>query len=429
MLTEEEILQLQFHKLSAELLTEGDLQRSLTKVMESARKMLSFSRVVLYVIKKDLIEAKVAVGKYSFVAKSFRWPRNSMGGPSYVFRKGKAMIQKGLMDKRVVNYYPKRKMDKDVLFAIFNLAHLGKADIALAPIFSKGKVIGVLGADKLGKPIDEEDLNHLEDFASQAGWAIEKAELEQQNKALMKELEMLVEKRTRELQAIKEQLIHSERLAAMGELVAGVAHEIKNPLTGILGFTELMKNCKSHDEAKQLVTGLKTSVAHLQQVVKHFLSFAKKSKGTFRKISINQALKDAVALTSHQLKGMKVRIIEHLPDNTIYIKGDKNQLVQVFTNMFINSGQAMENEGGALTIDLSEHDHNAVIKIVDTGVGIPHDNVEKIFKPFFSTKNKKKGTGLGLSVTMGIIEKHCGMINVDSKEGKGTTFSIKLPIA
>lgn len=431
MLSEDEILLLQLHRIGSVLVEDdGDLHRRLVKVMESARKVMKFTRAVLYVFNKEMVEVKVAVGKYSMIGKYFRWPKDIMGGPSYVLHTGKALIQKGLWDKRVLSYYPKKKTDRDILFAIFKMVHLGAGDIALAPIHSKGQVVGVLGADKLGKSISNHDLQHLKDFASQAGWAFERADLIHQNKMLLRDLKKALDNRVKEIKTLRDKLVHSERLAAMGELVAGVAHEIKNPLMGILGFTDLLKESyANNEEVKQILSGLGFSVKHLQSVVKNFLSFSKNTKPTLVKMNVNKAVADALALTDHQLKGMKVKIEKKLSARLPLIKGDHNQLVQVLTNMFVNAAHAMEpKNGGTLTVMTGLDQGRVLVKIHDTGIGISKELHEKIFQSFFTTKPKGKGTGLGLSISLGIIQRHCGTVQVQSEAGKGATFIISLPV-
>jgi signal transduction histidine kinase len=432
MLSEDEILLLQLHKIGSALVeNDGDLNRRLKTVMESARKVLHFSRAVLYVFNNEMVEVKVAVGKYSQIGKYFRWPKDTMGGVSYAAATGKAFIQKGLLDKRACKFHPAQKKDRDVLFAIFRLAHLGSGDIALAPIISKGRVVGVLGADKLGKPISRSDLHHLEDFASQAGWAFERADLMYQNKLLLRDLKKALDDRVKEIRTLRDKLVHSERLAAMGELIAGVAHEIKNPLMGIVGFTDLLKEAYAgNEEVKQILSGLGFSVKHLQSVVKNFLSFSKNTKPTLAKMNLNKAVADALALTDHQLKGMRIRVEKKLSSSLPLIKGDHNQLVQVLTNMFVNAAHAMEpKNGGILTIATLYQSPHVLIKITDTGIGISPDLHEKIFQSFFTTKPKGKGTGLGLSISLGIIQRHNGTIKLESVVGKGTTFIISLPAA
>jgi signal transduction histidine kinase len=430
MLTSNEIFLLQLHRLGSELIEGSDLRKSLSKVLETARKLLYFNRVYLFVENRDqnLIEVLMAVGKHSFIAKSLKWPRPTMGGPTYVFSKGVALIQHGLKDRRITKYYPKKTDDYDVLMSIYKLGKFGTGDFILAPVTFRGRTVAVLGADKYEQKLTKDDLQHVKEFASQIGWAIENARLREENQAVMKHLETLIEKRTEELKEIKTQLIHSERLAAMGELIAGITHEIKNPLTGILGFTELLKGYfqDKDDDAKQVLNGLITSINHLQSVVKNFLSYAKRGQSVILPCDINQIIADSLALTRHNLQKKKIEVQLKLTSENVILQVDRHQLIQVLTNMIMNAEDAMP-DGGTLTISSIRNEGNVLIKIADTGIGIPEENQEKIFSSFFTTKGDN-GTGLGLSVCKNIIEGHGGQILLNSAPKEGTTFTILLPL-
>jgi signal transduction histidine kinase len=428
MLSDNEIFLLQLHKLSSEIIQGSNLKTSLRRVLESARKLLHFNRVYLFVKDphKEIIEVRMAVGKHSFIAKSLKWPAESMGGPTYAFATGRPFIQHGLQDPRIQKYYPKKPEDKDVLLSIYALGKFGSGDIGLVPVTFRNRTIAVLGADRLNQKLSPEDKQHLEEFASQIGWAIENARLREENQTMMKELEALVDKRSKELKELQVQLIHSERLAAMGELVAGITHEIKNPLTGIVGFTELLSLQPQDESNKQIISGLKTSVTHLQDVVKNFLSFSKKTKPTFAELDINQTIVNALALTSYNIRRRNIVVERKLAADLPQIKGDASQLIQVFTNMFMNAEQAMPN-GGTLTITSKKTATAVIVSIADTGIGISPENLKKLFTPFFTTKGEDKGTGLGLSVSQTIIKNHHGKIKVVSTLGQGTTFTLSFP--
>lgn len=428
MLSDNEIFLLQLHKLSSEILQGSNLRTSLRRVLENARKLLRFNRVYLFAKnpQKDIIEVLMAVGKYSFIAKSLKWPADSMGGPTCVFATGKPLIQHGLLDPKIRKYYPKKNEDRDVLLSAYALGKFGSGDIGLVPVTFRNRTIAVLGADRFQQPFSAEDRKHLEEFASQIGWAIENARLREENQTVMKDLEALVDKRTKELKELQVQLIHSERLAAMGELVAGITHEIKNPLTGIVGFTELLAQQPHDENGKQIVDGLQTSVNHLQDVVKNFLSFSKKTKPTFAALDLNQTIVNALALTSYNIRRRNIIIERKLAADLPIITGDASQLIQVFTNLFMNAEQAMPN-GGTLTIATKKTATAITVKISDTGIGIPPENLKKMFTPFFTTKGEDKGTGLGLSVSQTIIRNHHGKIKVASVVNKGTTFTLTFP--
>jgi len=242
-------------------------------------------------------------------------------------------------------------------------------------------------------------------------------------------LEHKVEMRTAEITDMQGQLLRSAKLASMGELVAGVAHEINNPLTGILMFASL--SSKTPDLPKQVKDNLDLIVSETgrcAKIVRGLLEFARESFPEKKPDSINRIIGHTLELISHQIIFQDVDIRYHGEEDLPNVEVDADQLQQVFLNMFINAGQAMPS-GGSLTITtkLTEVKKEVQIVIEDTGAGINQENLEKIFDPFFSTK-AQKGFGLGLSVSYGIIGNHGGRVDVKSREGEGTRFSIYLPI-
>lgn len=242
-------------------------------------------------------------------------------------------------------------------------------------------------------------------------------------------LEHKVETRTAEMQKMQDQLLRSAKLASMGELVAGIAHEINNPLTGILMFASL--SARTPDLPPQVKDNLDLIVSETgrcAKIVRGLLEFARESIPEKKLDSINRVITHTLELVSQQAIFQDIEIgcdcDENLPD----IEIDADQLQQVFFNMFINAGQAMPN-GGELSIKtrlLGEEDE-ILITVCDTGTGISQENLERIFDPFFSTKSQK-GFGLGLSVSYGIIRNHGGRVDVESEVGRGTCFTIHLPV-
>ena len=242
-------------------------------------------------------------------------------------------------------------------------------------------------------------------------------------------LEHKVELRTAEITDMQGQLLRSAKLASMGELVAGVAHEINNPLTGILMFASL--SSKTPDLPQQVKDNLDLIVSETgrcAKIVRGLLEFARESFPEKKPDSINRIIEHTLELVSHQTIFQDVDVRYTGGEGLPRLEVDSDQLQQVFFNMFINAGQAMPN-GGILTIttQIIEKDSAVGIVIEDTGAGISQENLDKIFDPFFSTK-AQKGFGLGLSVSYGIIENHGGRVDVKSREGEGTRFSIYLPI-
>jgi two-component system, NtrC family, sensor kinase len=242
-----------------------------------------------------------------------------------------------------------------------------------------------------------------------------------------KTLEARVEKRTRELKQIQSQLVRSEKLASLGKLAAGVAHEINNPLTGILMFASLTAKNPSLEPAVK--SDLDTIIAETQrcaQIVKGLLDFSRESVPQKKPASINGIMDATLALIENQSRFQNITIVREYGTDLPSVSVDPNQIEQVFVNMLLNAGDAMP-AGGKIIIKTDGRENQVRIIISDTGIGISEENLAKIFDPFFTTK-ASKGTGLGLSVSYGIIESHGGKIEVESTIGIGTTVTIALPI-
>jgi two-component system NtrC family sensor kinase len=239
-------------------------------------------------------------------------------------------------------------------------------------------------------------------------------------------LETKVEKRTAQIKKMQNNLARSERLASLGELVAGIAHEINNPLTGILMFSSMAAETPGIDA--QLKDDLATITRETERcagIVRGLLDFGRESIPHKSFVSANEILDKTLALVENQILFQDINIVRDYAFTLPDIEVDPNQLEQVFMNIFINAAQAMP-DGGELSISTSVDQNWILVRIADSGCGIPGENLERIFDPFFSTK-EQKGTGLGLSVSYGIIENHGGDILVESSAEKGTAFTIRLP--
>jgi two-component system, NtrC family, sensor kinase len=242
-------------------------------------------------------------------------------------------------------------------------------------------------------------------------------------------LEQMVQQRTQEVTHMQAQLIRSEKLASLGELVAGIAHEINNPLTGILVFSSLIQGSPKLDET--LRNDIQTIIRETKRcasIVKGLLEFARCSTPQKGLCCVNEISDAALQLIEHQMLFQDITILRQYAADLPPLYLDPNQIEQVLVNMFLNAGQAMQGEGVLRVASGLDRELGCVfVKISDNGCGIPETNLAKIFDPFFSTK-ENKGTGLGLSVSYGIIEEHGGGIDVQSEVGSGTTFIIKLPL-
>jgi len=243
-------------------------------------------------------------------------------------------------------------------------------------------------------------------------------------------LEAKVQERTEKIQRMQSKLLRSEKLASIGELVAGIAHEINNPLTGVLMFATMIEEDPRLDPAiKKDLETIVHETHRCAKIVRELLDFSRESVPQKKMESVNHILDKTMALVEHHTSCHNICIKKEYNESLPPVLIDPSQIEQVFMNVLINASQAMPS-GGQLTIqtDFSAQDNYLYVKITDTGCGISEDNLQKIFDPFFSTKGAK-GTGLGLSVSYGIIENHGGQIEVTSRQGEGTSFTIRLPLA
>jgi two-component system NtrC family sensor kinase len=244
-------------------------------------------------------------------------------------------------------------------------------------------------------------------------------------------LETRVEERTEEIRKMQSELLQSEKLAALGEMSAGIAHEINNPLTGILMFASLLHQDRRLDPAlKKDLSTILGETRRCAEIVRGLLEFSRKSIPSKSLGSINALLDKTLALVEHQAFFFNIEVQRKYHPSLPQILLDPNQMEQVFMNLILNAAQAMP-EGGTLSLEtgLREAGPWVFVRIGDKGCGISPDHLEKIFNPFFSTKGAQ-GTGLGLSVSYGIIENHGGQIEVESsqEEDGGTVFTILLPL-
>ncbi|MGB9301119.1 MAG: cache domain-containing protein [Anaerolineae bacterium] len=231
------------------------------------------------------------------------------------------------------------------------------------------------------------------------------------------------------LRTTEQQLIQSEKLASVGQLAAGVAHEINNPLGTILLFSDIMrKELPSDDPRRDDVTMIIDEATRCKTIVSDLLNFARQNEVLAQTTDVNELLADTIEEITVQPVFDQVRIVSQLDPSLPDIQADPAQLREVFVNLMTNAAEAMEG-GGSLTITTaSAEDEMIKIAFQDTGCGIPEQNLSKIFTPFFTTKAIGKGTGLGLAIVYGIIKMHRGQIYVESEVGVGSTFTITLPV-
>ncbi|MBX7113666.1 MAG: GHKL domain-containing protein [Myxococcaceae bacterium] len=236
--------------------------------------------------------------------------------------------------------------------------------------------------------------------------------------------------RTEELNLINAQLMQAEKLGALGEITAGLAHEVRNPMVGIVGFAQLGDETTDLDEAKEFFRLIDADAQRANGILQHLLDFARPSEIETEVLDVNPMVASAVRLCAHQLQLGGIRVDTHYADGLPKIKGNSNQLRQVLLNLLLNAGQAMEEHPERrVFITTQRHEKGVEISVRDTGPGIAPEATGRIFDTFFTTKPRGKGTGLGLSVSKSIIDAHQGSIQVESEPGKGANFLVRLPAA
>ncbi len=306
------------------------------------------------------------------------------------------------------------------------------------PLKSVDKVIGVLSVDNRvsSRGFTTNDQYLLAALADWATIAIENAravqKLQEARDEIVKwndELEKKVAQRTSELRQMQEQLIQSEKLASIGRLSSGLAHEINNPIGIILGFTQvLVKKVGEDSPLRKPLQSIERESLRCKGIVQNLLDFSRRSAPVLKPVDVNQVLEITCELAYHQVSGRDTQLVRDYASDLPQIMGDPNQLQQVFTNIVLNAYQSMPN-GGEIHIVTRKADTSVEILISDTGEGIAPENLNHVFDPFFTTKEVGQGTGLGLSVSYGIVKSHGGDIDVESTLGAGSTFIVKLPVS
>jgi signal transduction histidine kinase/putative methionine-R-sulfoxide reductase with GAF domain len=396
-----------------------DIDEILRLVLEGVTKNIGFDRARLYLVneKRNVIECKMAVGIDDERIKGITLrldPEDSIVARS-ILEKQLFVIPDASKDSRV-NPIVKEK---------FNLHSL-----VVIPLLAKENALGAIAADFVepNKNITNETIESLMVFAQQAGLAIHNAFMYQELKTFSQQMEEKIQKTTADLRKTEAQLIRSEKLAALGQLAAGIAHEIRNPLTSInILIHSLTENLSSGDSHKEDLKVIEEEINRINEIVDQFLRFAKPAPPLLEKTEVVSIFKETLQLLRPQIEKQRIAVkkeFQTLPP----IWMDREQMKQVILNLLLNAIQALPKGGNlALKGQIAEDDQWIQLSIQDSGVGIPGEDIDKLFDPFFSTK--EGGIGLGLSIAHRIIDQHHGKIEVESAAGKGTLFTVWLPIS
>jgi len=280
----------------------------------------------------------------------------------------------------------------------------------------------------------QNDFMALESLAGILSSVISNADQYQRSQETVRQLQQTQQELQTRIEAQMEaerKLIQAEKLAAVGEMAAGIAHELNNPLTTVTGFTELVLDELPDDSVFRVDLGLVLKEARrARDVVRRLLDFSRSSESERTRADLNELLDDVLSLTNHLMRTSGVQLDVSLGNKLPWVIVDRNQMKQVFLNLFHNALQAMPT-GGRLVVKTGKRQKDGrkwvTTTIADTGDGISEEDRERIFEPFFTTRSEEGGTGLGLSVTYGIVSDHGGEIDVESELGKGTNFIVRLP--
>lgn len=327
------------------------------------------------------------------------------------------VASRAVLDRKLI-YVPdvvkEKRVDRDFI------KRFGIISFAAAPLMAKEQVVGVVIVDNSiqGRHISQDDLRFLQLFTNQAGMAIENSMLYNR-----------IEDTNRSLREAQERLIQGERLATIGEMAAGIAHELKNPLVSIGGFARrLERKLPSGSAESEYADTIVREVQRLEKMLTDILSFSKKTAICYTHCNITDILDDSLAIVIPALEESGVKVHRKYPRQIITFLGDCQQLKQVFINLFFNAQEAMKN-GGVLNITVASTKligKEAVsVKVADTGGGIPLEALNNIFNPFYTTK--ETGTGLGLPIANRIVTNHGGKIQVNNHPGTGVEFNVILP--
>jgi signal transduction histidine kinase/DNA-binding response OmpR family regulator len=317
------------------------------------------------------------------------------------------------------------------------------------PFIDNDKVIGVLNIERQAKTFTKDDLQILLIFANQATIAIQNANLLEKEKHLTQRMvkaevkaeyvDILqkknddLEEAYKQLKSAQKQLIQSEKMATIGILAGGVAHEINTPLGTILTNAQMLKADIDDDFQTKSLNLIERSTMHCQKIIQNLLNFSRKANDGWENGKLTKVMDDALLLINKDFERIGIEVEKEygeIPE----VNANLNEIEQVFANILMNAVHAIksvypeDSGGGKIKIAIGQKDGKVVVTIQDNGTGISEENQLKLFDPFFTTKNVGEGTGLGLSVCHNIIQKHNGSIEVDSLEGRGTTFNITIPI-
>ena len=228
----------------------------------------------------------------------------------------------------------------------------------------------------------------------------------------------------------QEQLQHSQLLASLGEMTAGIAHEVNNPLGSILLYSELLMSSDVPSQTRKSLKVIHDEAKRAAKIMTDLLTYGQRMRPQMRRLNLHGILKKVLAMRRYQERVQNITTSTNLPNGPLYVKGDSCQLMQVFINLMLNAEEVLrESNGGNILVTTQVDGEWVKISIADDGIGIPQENLNQVFHPFSTTKRVGEGTGLGLSICYGIVTGHNGLIYAENNEMGGATFTVELPLA
>jgi len=333
--------------------------------------------------------------------------------------KAKNMSSRAVLERRLIHVQDvlrEKHVDREFV------KRFGISSFAATPLLAKEKVLGIIVVDNpySSRSSTVDELRFLELCTNQAGMAIENSLLYSQ-----------IEDANRKLRDAKERLVHGERLATIGEMAAGIAHELKSPLVSIGGFSRRLQRKLPHgSDESGYVSTIIGEVDRLEKMLSDILSFSKKSTLCYSVCSMQEIIDEALSVVLPPFEESHITIIRNFPRKVLSFLGDGQQIKQVFINLLTNAVEAMQGGAGEIRITGSTGRHGrldaVIVKVVDTGGGIPLNALNNIFNPFYTTK--ESGTGLGIPIVNRIVTNHGGKVQVNNYPGVGVEFSVILPV-
>ena len=393
-----------------------DLNEVLNSTIDKIRELLESDSVRIYLLdgKRNVLNLAAHRGLSSeFISKSHI--RHREVGVGFL---GQAVLE---CETRVVDNI---EASEDPYADL--LVKEGLHSTAYIPLVSKGQPLGVMVVSSYsGFKFSANYVDFLTAIGNQIGVAVDNANLYENLKRAYQELK-----------EAQEQVIRTEKLASLGKLAATVAHEINNPLAAVLTYTRLMMKLMSRgrftqerlEDIARYLTIMESETARCGEIVKNLLAFSRQPKITVEASSIEELIEKTLALISHDLEMKNIQLVKEIEPDLPKIKCSSRHIQQALLNLLSNASEAMQ-EGGTLTVTAKRSKSDGFVEAVisDTGCGISEEDLKNIFEPFFTTKEEGRGVGLGLSVVHGIITRHNGSIEIESKPDEGSTFKVRLP--